>query len=131
MTSSIRLPLALERSRTLAQFDEIVTAPVHGFRDANDYWSHSSSIHFLPKIRRPTLLISAKDDPFFPGEFLPVVEVSANRFLTAEFTPRGGHVGFLIGAWPGRPRSWTEERTVRFLEEHIELIHQINDKSID
>jgi predicted alpha/beta-fold hydrolase len=110
---------ALEATRTLAQFDEIVTAPVHGFRNADQYWSRSSSIHFLPKIRRSTLLISAKDDPFFPGEFLPVAEVSANRFLTAEFTPHGGHVGFLTGSWPGRPGSWTEERTVRFLEEHI------------
>ena len=109
----------LEAVRTLAQFDEIVTAPVHGFRNADDYWSRSSSIHFLSKIRRPTLLVNAEDDPFFPGEFLPVAEVSSNRFLTAEFTPHGGHVGFLTGSWPGRPGSWTEERAVRFLKEHL------------
>ena len=108
----------LEAVRTLTQLDDLVTGPVHGFRDAEDYWSRSSSIHFLAGIRRPTLLINAKDDPFFPGKFLPAAEVSANRFLTAEFTEHGGHVGFLTGAWPGRPRSWMEGRAIRFLKEH-------------
>ena len=110
---------ALETVRTLSEFDDLVTAPVHGFRDANDYWSHSSSIRFLEGIRRPTLLINAKDDPFFPGKSLPVAEVSANHFLAAEFTPHGGHVGFLTGSWPGRPRSWMEDRAVLFLKEYI------------
>ncbi len=109
----------LEAVRTLAQFDDLVTAPVHGFRDADDYWRHSSSIRFLPAIRRPTLLISAQDDPFFPGGSLPAAEAEANPFLTAEFTVRGGHVGFLTGSWPGRARSWTEDRTMRFLKKHI------------
>jgi len=107
---------ALEAARTLTQFDDIVTGPVHGFRDAEDYWNHSSSIRFLAGIRRPTLLINAKDDPFFPGKSLPVTETSTNPFLTAEFTAHGGHVGFLTGSWPGRPRSWIEDRTVRFLK---------------
>lgn len=109
----------LNAAKTLAQFDDLVTAPVHGFKDADDYWSHSSSIRFLPGIRRPALLISSKDDPFFPGKFLPVAEAAANPFLTAEFTERGGHVGFLTGSWPGRAQSWTEERTIQFLKKHV------------
>ncbi|MBI3333466.1 MAG: alpha/beta fold hydrolase [Candidatus Omnitrophica bacterium] len=110
----------LEAAQTLAEFDDLVTAPVHGFRDANDYWSHSSSIHFLAGIRRPALLISAKDDPFFPGAYLPVSEVAANRFLTAEFTANGGHVGFLTGFWPGHLGSWTEQRTILFLKDRLQ-----------
>ncbi|MDO8729645.1 MAG: alpha/beta fold hydrolase [Candidatus Omnitrophota bacterium] len=109
----------LNAVKTLTQFDDLVTAPVHGFKDADDYWSHSSSIRFLSGIRRPALLISSKDDPFFPGKSLPVAEVAANPFLTAEFTARGGHVGFLTGSWPGRVRSWTEERTIQFLKKHV------------
>lgn len=105
--------------KTLTEFDDLVTGPVHGFKDAEDYWSHSSSVYFLAGIRRPALLISSRDDPFYPGEYLPVAEVAANRFLTAEFTERGGHVGFLTGWVPGRPGSWIEGRTVSFLKEHL------------
>lgn len=112
-------PKKLAAVRTLAEFDELVTAPVNGFQNADDYWSRSSSIRFLPAIRRPTLLISAQDDPFFPGKYLPREEVAANPFLTAEFPQHGGHVGFLNGAWLGRPGSWTEERSIRFFKEHI------------
>jgi len=106
-------------TRTLAEFDELVTAPVHGFASADEYWAASSSNRFLPKIRRPTLLINAKDDPFLPAECLPAAAVAANRFLTAEFTARGGHVGFLSGPWPGRPVCWAERRTIRFLESQL------------
>ncbi len=109
----------LNAVKTLAQFDTLVTAPAHGFKDADDYWSHSSSLRFLPGIRRPALLISAKDDPFFPGKSLPVAEAAANPFLTAEFTAHGGHVGFLTGSWPGQVRSWAEDRTIRFLRKHL------------
>ena len=112
-------PRALAAARTLAEFDEAVTAPVHGFRSAVDYWSASSSINFLPKIRRPTLLINAKDDPFLPEEALPLAAVSGNRFLTAEFTLNGGHIGFLAGPWPGWPSCWAEDRAIRFLSEHV------------
>ena len=111
---------ALSATRTLAEFDEAVTAPVHGFRDAADYWSRSSSNAFLPAIRRPTLLINARDDPFLPEEALPVAAVAANRFLTAEFPSHGGHAGFLSGPWPGRPVCWAEERAIRFLESHLD-----------
>jgi len=93
---------ALAAVHTLADFDDAVTAPVHGFRSAADYWNSSSSASFLPKIRRPTLLINAKDDPFLPEKALPLAAVLANRFLTAEFTSNGGHIGFLAGGpWCG------------------------------
>lgn len=107
---------ALAAVRTLGEFDEAVTAPVHGFKSAADYWNLSSSMGFLPRIRRPTLLINAKDDPFLPEKALPSAAVLENPFLSAEFTSHGGHVGFLSGFWPGWPICWAENRAIQFLE---------------
>lgn len=107
---------AVLAARTLEQFDNAVTAPVHGFRDAEAYWAASSSMQFLPKIRRPTLLINARDDPFFPGRLLPVREVSENPYLRALFTEHGGHGGFLSGGIPGLPTVWSETEVMEFLD---------------
>ena len=105
---------ALLAARTLEQFDNAVTAPVHGFRDAEAYWAASSSLQFLARIRRPTLLINARDDPFFPGRLLPVREASANPALHALFPDHGGHMGFLSGAIPGLPTAWAETQAFAF-----------------
>lgn len=109
---------ALERARTLFEFDDIVTAPVHGFEGAADYYQRSSSLRFLASIRRPTLLLSAYDDPFLPPEVLREVERSARRnpSLTTEFHQRGGHVGFISGRAPWAPRYYAEERVLNFLD---------------
>ena len=109
----------LDSARTLGEFDDAVTAPVHGFKSAVDYWTACSSKSFLVGIRRPTLLINARDDPFLPEAALPVRVISENSFLTAEFPQTGGHVGFLAGAWPGFPVPWAEIRAIRFLEEQL------------
>ena len=106
-------------AQTLAEFDDAVTAPVHGFRDAKEYWARSSSNQFLPAIRRPTLLINARDDPFLPESALPLAAVAENHFLKGEFPEKGGHVGFLSGPWPGFPFPWAEHRAIRFLKEHL------------
>jgi predicted alpha/beta-fold hydrolase len=108
---------ALDRARTLYDFDDSVTAPVHGFRDASDYYSRSSSLRFLAQIRRPTLLLSARDDPFLPPEVLDrVAEVArSNLDLHVEFHELGGHVGFVSGLNPLRPRYYAEWRVVDFL----------------
>lgn len=110
-------PSALQRARTLYEFDDAVTAPVHDFLDAHDYYSRSSSMHFLPGIERPTLLLSSRDDPFLPPEVLDgVAEVARrNRYLIPEFTVRGGHVGFVSGRSPLETRYYAEERTIEFL----------------
>ncbi|MBI3321065.1 MAG: hydrolase [Candidatus Omnitrophica bacterium] len=106
---------ALRTVRTLRAFDGLVTAPVHSFSDAAAYWAASSSAQFLPRIRRPTLLINAEDDPFLPAQSLPRKAVAENPFLTAAFPAFGGHIGFLAGRWPGAPTAWAEERAAGFL----------------
>jgi predicted alpha/beta-fold hydrolase len=108
---------ALRRARNVFDFDEVVTAPVHGFADAHDYYSRSSSLSFLGRVRVPTLLLSARDDPFLPVEVLGRVERAAqgNPALTTEFVARGGHVGFVGGSRPWSPRYYAEERAIDFL----------------
>jgi predicted alpha/beta-fold hydrolase len=104
-------------AETLYDFDEIVSGPIHGFRDAHDYYTRSSSLRYLSRIRRATLLLSARDDPFLPAEVLDEVSAVArnNRFLTTEFSARGGHVGFVAGP-PWRPEYYAEGRVGEFLE---------------
>jgi uncharacterized protein len=113
---------ALERARTVFEFDDAVTAPVHGFAGARDYYERSSSQRFLERIRVPTLLLSAEDDPFLPPEVLSRVrEIAAtNSQLTVEFHRVGGHVGFVAGRRPWRPFYYAEWRIARFFERAME-----------
>jgi predicted alpha/beta-fold hydrolase len=102
------------RARTFADYDRVVTAPLHGFADERDYWQRSSSGPFLARIRRPVLLINALDDPFIPVASLPATAALPAGIQT-EFTARGGHAGFLEGGAPWSSRSWAEARAVDFL----------------
>jgi len=117
---------ALARASTLYAFDDVVTGPVHGFRDAHDYYTRSSSIRFLRGIHRPTLLISARDDPFLPEEVLDEVAAiaRANPFLTVEITAHGGHVGF-VGGLPWRPSYYAETRAGEFLASHADAASSV------
>lgn len=105
-------PARVERARTLWDFDDVITAPLHGFRDAADYYDRSSSLGYLSRIRLPTLLLSARDDPFLPVHVLDDVAriAAANPALHLEITDRGGHVGFVGGTVPWRPRYYAEWR---------------------
>ena len=111
----------LGAARTLWDFDDIVTAPVHGFDGATDYYTRSSSIGFLPGIRVSTLLLSAVDDPFLPPDVLDRVRdvAAANPALHIEFVARGGHVGFISGSLPWRPFYYAEWRVADFLERQV------------
>ena len=112
----------LERLRTLYAFDDAVTAPLHGFADASDYYSRSSAIRWLSGIRLPSLLLSAIDDPFLPPAVLDEVEAIAegNPRLYVEFVERGGHVGFIGGRVPWRPVYYAELRVFGFFEGWLE-----------
>ena len=111
-------PLATVASaRTIWEFDDTFTAPLHGFTSAADYYRRVSSISFLKDIRVPTLLLSAVDDPFLPPDVLVQVRTVAhgNSALTVEFPERGGHVGFTAGRWPWNPWYYGEWRAAEFL----------------
>jgi len=104
-------------SRTLREFDDFGTGPLHGFENASDYYRESSCGQFLGRIRVPTLLFHARNDPFLPPRSIPHEVVAENPLLFPAFSRRGGHVGFLGGAVPGRPSFWTEDEGTRFLRE--------------
>jgi predicted alpha/beta-fold hydrolase len=100
--------------RTIWEFDELVTAPLNGFVNAGDYYTRSSSIGFLERVRVRTLMLHAEDDPFLPHARVPRAEASRNPALQLVVHTRGGHVGFLEGT-PRRPRFWADEEAARFL----------------
>jgi len=109
------------RARTIYEFDESVTAPVHGFASARDYYTKSSAIGYLDRIRVRTLLLSSRDDPFLPVEVLDEVDRRArqNPALRVEFHDTGGHVGFVAGS-PLRPFYYAEWRVFQFFDDAME-----------
>ncbi|HEX6927835.1 MAG TPA: hydrolase [Gammaproteobacteria bacterium] len=105
---------------TFRDFDEALTAPLHGFRDANDYYARASSAQFLRHITTPTLVIHASDDPFMTPETPPRDEELSDA-VTLELSERGGHVGFVGGRLPWKPEYWLEQRILAHLGETLPL----------
>lgn len=99
--------------RTFIPFDDKYTAPIHGFKDAMDYYTRCASLQFLDAIRMPTLLVQAEDDPFLPESCYPLAEAKDSQYLHLEIPRYGGHVGFMQ---PGEVY-WSEERAGKFLED--------------
>ena len=102
-------------ARTFREFDDVVTAPLHGFRDVDDYWAKASSGPFLERIRVPTLLLNARNDPFLPEHALLAATRKASPSVMLEFPRTGGHAGFLSGPFPGR-HGWLAQRLLEFLK---------------
>lgn len=102
--------------RTMEDFDNVITAPLHGYRDARDYYERASSLFSLERIRLNTLLLSAVDDPMLPPEVLDEVREAAraNPALHIEFVGKGGHAGFVTGSLPWRPFYYAEYRVGEF-----------------
>lgn len=104
-------------ARTFAEFDDAVTAPLHGFASGEDYYDRCSSTHFLRTIRRPTLVINALDDPFMTPAVIPEPGRLSGD-VTIEVAAAGGHVGFVAGGTPWRPRFYLPDRIIGFLAPH-------------
>jgi len=102
--------------RSVEQFDNRYVAPHFGFADANDYYAKSSSRPFIGRIRIPTLIIHARDDPFIPFEPLRDPSIAANPYVLLLDTERGGHVAF-VSVHAGEERFWAESRLVEFFVE--------------
>ncbi len=105
---------AMEAARTIRAFDDAVTAPLHGFRGATHYYNEASSGPKLHAIRRPTLLLSANDDPMLVAPVIPP-EASKNPHLTVLLTEQGGHVGFVSGRLHS-PRFWGDAQVLAFFD---------------
>jgi predicted alpha/beta-fold hydrolase len=105
----------VRRARTMFEFDDAVTAPLHGFGGAIDYWTRGSSKPWLTEIAVPTLALNARNDPFIPGASLPGPD-EASAAVRLEQPAEGGHVGFLTGPFPGR-LTWLPRRLLAFFDE--------------
>jgi uncharacterized protein len=88
-------------ARTLYEFDDAFTAPLHGFKSTDDYWARASAKPHLRRIGIPALVVNARNDPFVPAASLPVAH-EVGRCVTLWQPPHGGHVGFPHGRFPGR-----------------------------
>ncbi|MBK1884460.1 alpha/beta fold hydrolase [Luteolibacter pohnpeiensis] len=100
--------------RTFQQFDDRFTGPIHGFRDADDYWTRSSSRQFLSNIKVPTLLVNAANDPFLSEACFPIEEAESSSYFHLEMPATGGHVGF--PTYPNTHGWWSEMRAIEFLQ---------------
>ncbi len=101
-------------ARTFREFDNLVTAPLHGFRDTDHYWTSAACAPYLESIRVPTLVLNARNDPFLPEHALLAAVQRAAPCVVLEFPATGGHAGFLAGPFPGR-HSWLPQRLFEFL----------------
>lgn len=90
----------LAAARTLYEFDDVFTAPLHGFRDTPDYWARASAKPHLARIRIPALVLNARNDPFVPAASLPGPAQAGPNVVLWQLA-QGGHVGFPAGRYPG------------------------------
>lgn len=105
----------LAQLQTFKDFDDHVTAPLHGFSDAEDYYRKASCRQFLPLVKVPTLIVQSRDDPFTSPDALPnALELPPQ--ITFELSEQGGHVGFIGGNLPWQPVSWLEDRIIDYLK---------------
>lgn len=110
-------PERVARIKGLHEFDELVTCALHGFEDAEDYYTRSSGAQYLIHIRRPTRIIHALDDPFMTPSVAPTPDETSVH-VELDISAHGGHVGFVQGT-PWRPRFWLEWRILNFLKRHL------------
>lgn len=103
-------------SKNFLEFDEAVTAPLHGFAGAIDYYARTSSVGYLHGIQKPVLLINAADDPFQPPDALEKARARVRAPVEIHVAPRGGHAAFVQGSRPGATSAWAEGAAVAWLQ---------------
>lgn len=102
--------------RTFSDFDNQYTAPLHGFRNAEDFYTKASSCNYLNNITIPTLLVNAKNDPFLTEQCYPKATADTHEWLYLEMPEHGGHVGFSL---PGEEFNWAEQRSLNFVNQML------------
>ncbi len=108
----------LSTLKTMKDFDEKITAPLHGFAGVEEYYSKASSRQYLSNIQVPTLLVQALDDPFMTQDAIPQTNELSSR-VKLEVTPSGGHMGFVAGNAPWSTEYWLEQRIPAFLQAYL------------
>lgn len=103
---------AMLGAKNLYEFDNVVTAPLHGYKNTEDYWQRASAKHILEDISVTTLVLNAQNDPFLPARHLPS---KASSHVTLEYPKQGGHVGFTSGALPGN-LNWLSNKIMHFFD---------------
>lgn len=114
-----RVPEDALRARTVREFDDAFTAPVHGFAGASDYYERCSAARYVAEVRVPSLIVQAIDDPLVPSSCTPLDGISANPALTLDLTPAGGHVGYLGRDDRGGGPGWLENRIADYLARRV------------
>ena len=109
---------AIENAKTFKDFDNTVTAPLFGYKNAEDYWEKNSSKQFIPEISIPTLLINALDDSFLSESCFPFTEAENHKKVYFETPKYGGHVGFNSTLF-GKDLLWSEKRVLEFINHNI------------
>ncbi|MBF0286648.1 MAG: hydrolase [SAR324 cluster bacterium] len=108
-------PTSIRSIRSIREFDDKVTAVLHGFENVDHYYSVVSSKQYLRDIQIPTLMIHSEDDPFMTPEAIPQPE-DLSASITLDLLPAGGHVGFISGSWPCKSYVWSEKRIIEYFQ---------------
>ena len=108
----------INKLNTLWEFDDLLTAPLHGFKNVRDYYEKASCHQYLRGVQVPTLLVHAMDDPFMVPQVVPQASELSGLIQTA-FVPVGGHVGFVSGSFPGKEWSWLSQIVPNFIETNL------------
>ena len=116
-SSLLKMPIEADAQQlnTFYTFDDQITAPLHGFKNADDYYQQCSSRQFLKDIKKPTLILHAKDDPFM-WEYTVPNDDELSSSIKLELSDTGGHVGFIAGKNPFNPLYWVDQRIVEWLD---------------
>jgi predicted alpha/beta-fold hydrolase len=110
----------LSSTWTIRRFDDVYTAPHHGFAGASDYYYRASAMRVVDRIRIPALILAAEDDPFVPAEQFRAEPIRSNPWITVRLESRGGHCGFIAAPNGSSDGYWAEDTAVSFLEKCLE-----------
>ncbi len=109
----------IKNIETFWEFDDLITSKLHNFKNAEDYYKKSSSFYYLQHIKKPTLLLHASNDPFLDPDAIPDPSQLPSQ-VHLELQRSGGHIGFMTGLLPWKPKYWLEERVPRFITAHLQ-----------